>query len=283
MTIHHAGKLPMLRISLQYLWDLANGLQQLGRLDTTKPTTKMEFLFDVHFAASTLDQLLSGSVFAATLRSSRPLASELRSEISSLLPDRNKPDDHKNTLEAYEIANVVRAYDRFRIAFLAELAILPAYFVTQKSDKDTLTLLDQPERMFPADLLSKVPEAAYDVGEIGKALCFEVATACGYHVFRVTEAVLRRYYTHVTGGAPPPKMRNIMVYVKAIRAAKCGDERILSVIEQLSKLHRNPIAHPEVALSLDEAIATLGMAQSVITAMLAVLPVVPKTTATLAP
>jgi hypothetical protein len=78
-------------------------------------------------------------------------------------------------------------------------------------------------------------------------------------------------------------MRNIMVYVKAIRSAKCGDERILSVIEQMSKLHRNPIAHPEVALTLDEAIATLGMAQSVITAMLAVLPVVPKTTATLAP
>ena len=74
-------------------------------------------------------------------------------------------------------------------------------------------------------------------------------------------------------------MRNITVYVRAIRDAKCGDEKILSVIEHMSKLHRNPIAHPEVALTLDEALSMLGMARSVITAMLAALPVPPQTTA----
>jgi len=159
---------------------------------------------------------------------------------------------------------------------------LPSYFVTQKGDRDTLTLLDHPGRMFPDDLAVKVPEANYDVAEAGKALCFEVATACGYHVFRATEAVLRRYYSHVTGGKAHPKVRNIMVYVRAIRDAKCGDEKILSVIEQMSKLHRNPIAHPEVALTMDEALSTLGMARSVITAMLAALPVPPQTTTTTA-
>ena len=167
---------------------------------------------------------------------------------------------------------------QFKTAFLAELGTFPSYFVTQKGDRDTLTLLDQPWRMFPDDLLAKVPEASYDVAEAGKALCFEVATACGYHVFRATEAVLRRYYSHVTGGKAHPKMRNISVYVRAIRDAKCGDERILSVIEQMSKLHRNPIAHPEVALTLDEAISVLGMARSVITAMLSALPFPPQTT-----
>jgi predicted DNA-binding transcriptional regulator AlpA len=173
---------------------------------------------------------------------------------------------------------IKQAYDQFKTAFLAELGTFPSYFVTQKGDRDTLTLLDQPWRMFPDDLLAKVPEASYDVAEAGKALCFEVATACGYHVFRATEAVLRRYYSHVTGGKAHPKMRNISVYVRAIRDAKCGDERILSVIEQMSKLHRNPIAHPEVALTLDEAISVLGMARSVITAMLSALPFPPQTT-----
>jgi hypothetical protein len=77
-------------------------------------------------------------------------------------------------------------------------------------------------------------------------------------------------------------MRNIMVYVRTIRDAKCGDEKILSVIEHMSKLHRNPIAHPEVALSLDEAMSTLGMARSVVTAMLSALPVPPQTTTAVA-
>jgi hypothetical protein len=46
----------------------------------------------------------------------------------------------------------------------------------------------------------------------------------------------------------------------------------------MAKLHRNPLIHPEVALSVDEAMATLGIARSVVTAMLAELPVLPQTT-----
>jgi hypothetical protein len=123
----------------------------------------------------------------------------------------------------------------------------------------------------------------YDVAEAGKALCYELPTACGFHLFRATEAVLRRYYTQVTGGAPQPKVRNIMVYVNAMRQQKKGDEKILAVIEQMSKLHRNPLIHPEVALTPDEAISILGMAQSAVTTMLAVLPDVLPTTSTAAP
>ena len=213
-------------------------------------------------------------MFSNTLRSSRPLADHLLQQISAI-----EAGDLDKDASKYDVSNLVHAYGQLKIALLAELDTFPAYFVTQKGDRDTPpTLLDQPWRMFPDDLLTKVPEAAYDVGEAGKALCFEVATACGYHVFRATEAVLRRYYSHVTGGKAHPKMRNIMVYVRAIRDAKCGDEKILSVIEHMSKLHRNPIAHPEVALSLDEAISTLGMARSVVTAMLMALPVPPQTT-----
>jgi hypothetical protein len=133
--------------------------------------------------------------------------------------------------------------------------------------------------MFPDDLADKVPEAMFDVQQAGKCLCYETATACGFHLFRATEAVLRRYYSHVTGGAPPPKVRNIAVYIHAMRQRNSGDEVILSVVEQLSKLHRNPLIHPEVALTLDEALSILGIARSAVTAMIAQLPTLPKTTA----
>lgn len=123
----------------------------------------------------------------------------------------------------------------------------------------------------------------FDVAEAGKCLCYEVGTACGFHLFRATEAVLRRYYTHVTGGSPPPKVRNMMVYVQAMRQKKCGEERILTVIEHMSKLHRNPVMHPEAVLSVDDAISIHGMARSAITAMLSVLPELPQTTATAIP
>jgi hypothetical protein len=48
----------------------------------------------------------------------------------------------------------------------------------------------------------------------------------------------------------------------------------------MTTLHRNPLIHPEDALTLDEALGLLGMARSAITAMLAFLPSVPPTTTT---
>jgi len=144
------------------------------------------------------------------------------------------------------------------------------------------SLLMAGEALFPIDLGIKVPEAIVDAREAAKALAYEVPTACGFHVFRVAESVLRKYYAHVTSGAPAPKVRNISVYLKAIKQTNKGDDKILAALKQMNDLHRNPLIHPEVILTPEEAIATLGIARSVITAMLAVLPVQPPTTTTAA-
>jgi hypothetical protein len=42
------------------------------------------------------------------------------------------------------------------------------------------------------------------------------------------------------------------------------DARIISSLQQLIKLHRNPTIHPEVHVSNEEVLATLGMVESVI-------------------
>ncbi len=264
----------MIRILLPYIWSLCDALEPLSRLDHSKETDKIDFMLGLFGPQTALEALLQGSVFSPTLRSSRPLAEHLL----TLLRRQTGSDEVEGKASRHDIWTIGEAYGQFKTAFLAELGTFPSYFVSQKGSHDTLTLLDQSWLMFPADLGAKVPEAMYDVAEAGKALCYETATACGFHLFRATEAVLRRYYSHVTGGKAHPKVRNIMVYVQAMRQAKCGEEKILSVIEQLSKLHRNPIAHPEAILTVDEAIAILGMARSAVTAMLAPLPVPPPTT-----
>jgi hypothetical protein len=59
---------------------------------------------------------------------------------------------------------------------------------------------------------------------------------------------------------------------------KIGDDKVVEAIKQMTKLHRNPLIHPEVILSVEEAIGTIGMARSVIAMMLQVLPDAPTTT-----
>jgi hypothetical protein len=164
--------------------------------------------------------------------------------------------------------------------------------VTQKGPFDTQPLLWWGESLFPLELGSKVPEAIFDAKEAGKCLAYQLPSACGFHIFRAVESVLRKYYTHVTAGVAHPKVRALGVYVRALEAFNekyeknnpgkpaPADPKILASLDQMTKLHRNPLIHPEVALTDEEAIAIIGVARSAVGAMLTVLPVPPATTTT---
>jgi hypothetical protein len=264
----------MIRISLPYVFNLSEQLEPLASLSPKDVVN--DKVFELWTAQSALESLLSGSVFSANMRSSRKLASDLVEPLK-----RQTDIDGDWSKELGGMANYIsQHFAQFKTALVAEIGTFPAYFVDQKGSFDSITLLDEPWRIFPADLWTKVPEARFDVAEAGKALCYELSTACGMHVFRVVESVLRRYYTQVTDGKAQPKVRNIAVYINAMRQAKCGDEKVLGVLDHLSKLHRNPLMHPDAALTLDEAISTIGMAHSALTAMLQTLPAPPQTTTT---
>lgn len=271
---NRGARRPMIRILLPFVYSLSESLEPLSAIE---PNRRFGDAFGkIWYAHHQLNGFLNGSVFSPSLRtcvaSGRTLLETLAQQMAK--------NEMEAPLDQLEAGSIVYQFREFKTNLLAELGTLPAYFVSQKGDRDTLTLLDQPHLMFPADLGRKVPEAMFDVAEAGKALCYETATACGFHLFRATEAVLRRYYTEATGGRPQPKVRNMAVYINAMTQRKCGDEKILSVLSQMSKLHRNPLIHPDVALTLDEAISILGISHSAITAMLAALPIIPPTTTT---
>lgn len=115
----------------------------------------------------------------------------------------------------------------------------------------------------------KVPDSAVDAQEAGKALAFELATACGFHTFRVVESVLRKYYETVSGGVPTPlEKRSIGGILYLLKENSIGSSTVIAALQQIKDLHRNPLAHPDVSISSDEAISLIGMSQSVITAML---------------
>ena len=264
----------MLHISLPYVIQTIDQLERLSQLpdkDVQRWPTAM-ILFN---AAWSLQQLLSESIYSPYLRTSHLLGEELRGILEQYTLGVNKD---KENLESYDLWLIKNKYSEYKIALLSEFGSLATFLVTQKGGFDTATLLWRGEALFSEDMGDKVPEAIFDAKEAAKCLAFEVSTAAGYHLFRVTEAVLRRYYSHVTGGKPPPKHRNIGVYLRSMRSAGVGDPKIIESLQQLSDLHRNPLIHPEIALTLDEALALAGMVRSVTTAMLVKIPIPPQTT-----
>ncbi|WP_298223160.1 hypothetical protein [Acidocella sp.] len=263
----------MIKIYIPYLMNVIGKIEAIDYLpsENTKFINVMNIIYDAHGAIYTLHR---SSVFYPYLRSSWTLANEM----ISLLETQTQNHDFQRDIQFYEIHQLKTKATEYKIALTAEFGALDAYFVTRKAAYDTWALLNSGETLFPASLLTKAPEAAYDAREAAKCLAFETPTASGFHTFRATESVLRRYYHHVTGGNAPPKVRNIAVYINALRQAKVGDEKILSVLKQMSDLHRNPLIHPEAVLTMDEAVAIIGIAQSAVTSMLIVLPELPPTT-----
>ena len=267
----------MVPISLPYLFQLASELEPLELLPTSETVPFNQVFGRLYVARSALALLLNTSVFSTYLRSSNALGRELYDALSQITTNDGLLDRDVHGITLWAIKS---AYEKYKVALLAELGVFPSYFVTQKGSHDTLSLLTQGLSLFPSDLRMKAPEACFDVIEAAKSLAFELATACGFHAFRATESVLRRYYAEVTGGKAPPKVRNIGVYVNAMKQGGHGDPKVLGTLKQMADLHRNPLIHPETVLTIDEALTILGIARSAVTAMLAALPTSPPTTAT---
>jgi hypothetical protein len=264
----------MIRVSLSYIFELATSLEPLGTL-AEADTPWGDVWLGFYSAQSAIDTLYSQTLYTPYLRSSAHLAGEL----SALIKSQTSNQEFNRSLSRFEIWQVRNAYEKFKVVLLAELGVLHSYFVTQKGGFDTISLLAFGENLFPPDLASKVPEAIFDAREAGKCLAFELPTACGFHVFRATESVLRKYYSQLTGSKALPKVRNIGVYLNAMKQRKVGDEKVTFALKQMAELYRNPLIHPDTVLTQEEAIGIFGLARSAIAGMLAVLPAIPPTTA----
>lgn len=155
---------------------------------------------------------------------------------------------------------------------------MPIYIVAKKDNFDVNLLIETGIRLFPSAIVAKVPEVEKDASEVGRALAYELPTACGFHTFRVTESVVRRYWDIVSEGKERPKLQTLGNFAAEMEKQKIGDEKVIEAIKQMTKLHRNPLIHPEVILTVEEAIGIIGMARGVIAMMLQAMPDVPTTT-----
>jgi hypothetical protein len=265
----------MIRVSLSYVYSVAAGIEPLTQLRDNQDTPFSELYLLIAVAFDTVSQLNAGSIYSGELRSSRALARQLMELLQSQIDN----NDYNRIVTPIEIWRIKNVCEQYKIALMAELSSLSLYFVTRKGGFDTLALLEFAESLFPNELVVKVPESSFDAREAGRCLAYESSTAAGFHLFRVLECVIRRYYTHETNGAAPPKVRSIKTYVRALQTAKKGDPKVLFLLEQIADGYRNPLIHPDAAIDFDQAVTIQNLVRAAVSAMLAILPApIPTTT-----
>lgn len=256
----------MIRLDLSYFYRLGTHIAGLRTLKYDTPTSEVSAtLHSVRAWLVSIEQ--NDQIFGSGLRGTKQYVPRLRDRIDLLI---GRPSDTQFTF--YEYMALLGDVNTFEVLLNSELSMGDAYYVLEKKPYSTLTLVTEGERLFPANVLDKVPESYGDLREAGRCLAFEVPTAAAFHIHRATEAVLRRYWHVVTGKQAKPKQRSIGVYLAAMKKLKCGDEKVIAALTQMKDLHRNVIIHPEETLDMNEAIGLVGIANSVVAAMLKEIP-----------
>jgi hypothetical protein len=156
------------------------------------------------------------------------------------------------------LRRIESAFTTFEITFKAELAVANLYAVTAKGAYDTNVLAEFGARAFPESLEAKVPEALVDANQAARCLAFDLATAAAFHLHRAHEAVVHAYFKNIAPSVPLPERQPLGVWIDLLEKNGAQKE-VVAAIKDINRLHRNPVLHPENALTeSEEAIALLG-------------------------
>ncbi len=244
----------------------------LSPLHTIKEGTKLEeMMWELQFARGWVIFFLANNHIP--LKLCRKPGEEILKAISKLLPSdfpKTLPPDLEYILTFSDEYDLREGAEKFETVLSAELLDLDTYFVSQKGIYKTPDLLAHAEMHFSEEVRRLLPpKAISDIKEAGRCLAFDLGTAAGFHIARAIESVLLSYLEEIAPTAVESLKdsdRNLGKYINLLKS-NGGEPKVCATLDQFKDLHRNPLMHPEVDLTPDEAMALFGIAQSAIVTM----------------
>ncbi|HEX8889369.1 MAG TPA: hypothetical protein VF779_09335 [Pyrinomonadaceae bacterium] len=251
----------MIRINAHYFYRLATQLRPLVTIEAGKD------IFDVFSELTDAEEALKGFLWndvmppETAFNDGRTLLAHIEKLLNEL--GRDEP------LNAYEVGQISTALSKFEHVLSAEFARKDAYYVSKKGIYSTSELIEQAENLFDEEVRNRIPNAIPDLKQAGRCLAFELPTAAAFHLFRAVESVSKQY-VEIFRGTPPTGKSELGLgnHARILRTTD-ADVRVVNTLDQIRSLHRNPIAHPEVSLTMNEVKTLFGITASVIQAMVA--------------
>jgi len=241
----------------------------IDQLSSTGP----KYVWNLRTAGDSLEQLIHYSVFAKKLRNSFNQGTDLLQLIYRAIAEAENsvPEEEANpflfpTITETSLKEIRNEWQKLKPVLTSEIGILPTYFIDPIAAYDTDILIEDGEKLFPDVLFKLLPDLKIDAEMAGKALIFRMPTSCGFHIFRIVEAVARKYFEKLEPKVKKPKTLGWIS--KELDIKSLGDKKVAFALENLVEQFRNPIFHPDVSLNQDEAELLLGLANSVLVPML---------------
>jgi hypothetical protein len=216
------------------------------------------------------------AIFSKDKQSNRPLlplktaeysASRVKNKIEELY-ETIIPEKAAEPFDPYDIGELTTLIQEFQTILAAELGKGATYVVHQLGLLAVDTLIKSARVVFEG-YEDRVPEPAkWDTDQAGRCLAFDLPTAAGFHIARATEAVLLEYLRAFGKTVEKQSQRNWGQYTTLLRETD-ATEKVITTIDQIRTLHRNPLLHPEQTLEMPEAMSLWAICCSAIQAMVA--------------
>ena len=260
----------MKQTSVYDFYSLGKALKALYRLDND--TTEAEGIRTAHHAHQQLSQaIITDSVL---LPASREATKKLIAVLGSIFGKEinapiSRPFGAPDTTAklGFKPRMIYTAIENFETVLRADVPRMTVFSAEQKGIYQTERLIDNTDESFPEPIRKRLPsQAKTDIVLAGKCLAFDTHTASAFHMWRALEIVIGAYYVSITGKTfdDDKVQRNWGAYIKALNGAK-ADAGITGNLDHIRTAYRNPIMHPNVNVSQDDAFSLLGIGISAIT------------------
>lgn len=190
-------------------------------------------------------------------------AERLANELEALHETLRRSDDR--AVSVSESANITVKLVQFEDALKHELEHAPIFYIPQIGTHSVQDLLEHAERNLPNDVVSRLSsECVQDIQQSGRCLVVDASTAAGFHILRAVESLVLAYVDKITTKAHPKINRDWGSYIRVIRNTPNARPAVADYLYHMKETYRNPIMHPEVRLTADEAFALFNASLSAI-------------------
>jgi hypothetical protein len=264
----------MQKIDPGFLYHAGAAMRPLARI--TVDSEWLDIYAILATAKDTVSAIIDHSIYARSLKQARWRGQALVEHIQNIAGRMVSAPNWQGQKFTYdEVGDLQSHYWNFESALLVELQNAAIYYVLPKGGFDMEYLIGAGEELFPQSLGAKAPYALADVREGARSLAFQLWTGAGFHFHRANESVLRRYMDQVAPGKRTARM-TMGQMVHKMTKLNVGDKVVLSALENLIQLHRNPLAHPEHSIETqDEAISLYAAIRAAMGYMLDQIPPAP--------
>lgn len=226
-----------------------------------------DYKLTFYFAGLALEQVISSQIVKVS-EGTRIAARELKHHLDTAFTDTRSGRSLEVVTHGLK-SDISSAFRTFETRFDGDCHWLNLFDIPDVLAYDNTSLIENGIALFPETLHPIMSEMLKnDIREAARCLALDSPTACGFHLGRAIEETMRQYHLKFIGALPARAKRTMGGLYNNWTSQPSIPSSLLANVLNIKDHYRNPVSHPEVFLTSEDAHGMIGLYVSAMTEML---------------